>query len=137
MKVLRLTLAVLGLFVVVHTTVSTADGQAQTGARIVEINGDHKNGTATFRIDAPQARDVRIWLNTVAAQITMLSLCLANEIQFQFWPKIRGAARRTTRYASENSIRITEMLSWPPACRAIFTRSSTISFKEMSCVRIS
>src|SRR5690349_14614217 len=36
-----------------------------TGARIVEINGDFKNGTATFRIEVPQAKDVRVILDTM------------------------------------------------------------------------
>ncbi len=46
---------------------STLDAQAQTGARIVEINGNHRNGTATFRIDAPQARDVRVVMEPMNA----------------------------------------------------------------------
>ena len=41
--------------------------QIQMGARIVEINGNHKNGTATFRIEAPQAKDVRVMVDTMAA----------------------------------------------------------------------
>jgi enterochelin esterase-like enzyme len=41
--------------------------QAPTGARIVEINGNHRNGTATFRIEAPQARDVRVVIETMNA----------------------------------------------------------------------
>jgi enterochelin esterase-like enzyme len=41
--------------------------QAQTGARIVEVNGNFRNGTATFKIDAPQARDVRVMLDTMSA----------------------------------------------------------------------
>jgi enterochelin esterase family protein len=41
--------------------------QIQTGARIVEINGDFKNGTAVFRIEAPQSRDVRVMVDTMSA----------------------------------------------------------------------
>ena len=48
-------------------TTSGTRAQIQTGARIVEINGDHKNGTATFRIEAPQSRDVRVMVDTMAA----------------------------------------------------------------------
>jgi enterochelin esterase-like enzyme len=41
--------------------------QIQTGARIVEINGNHRNGTATFRIEAPQAKDVRVMVDSMNA----------------------------------------------------------------------
>ena len=47
--------------------VAASPAQTQTGARIVEINGNHRNGTATFRIDAPQARDVRVLVGTMNA----------------------------------------------------------------------
>jgi len=66
MKLIRLAAVAMGLFVAIQASVATAVEQSRTGARIVEINGDHKNGTATFRIDAPQARDVRVMLNTMA-----------------------------------------------------------------------
>jgi len=63
---LRVAIAAAGLAAVVSGPVAGAAGQSQTGARIVEINGDHKDGTATFRIDAPQAKDVRVMLNTMS-----------------------------------------------------------------------
>ena len=47
--------------------VSTTSAQTLAGARIVEINGNYRNGTATFKIEAPQARDVRVFLDTMSA----------------------------------------------------------------------
>lgn len=57
----------LAALVAVGPAASTLAAQAQTGARIVEINGNHRNGTATFRIDAPQARDVRVVMEPMNA----------------------------------------------------------------------
>ena len=56
------------VFATVFIGVATAATSAQTlGARIVEINGDFKNGTAIFRIEAPQSRDVRVMVDTMIA----------------------------------------------------------------------
>ncbi len=60
------TLRAIAVALVGAATVTT-HAQVLAGARIVEINGDHKNGTATFRIEAPQARDVRVFLDTMTA----------------------------------------------------------------------
>src|SRR5687767_15414219 len=44
---------------------ATTGAQIQTAARIVEINGNHRNGTATFRIETSQSRDVRLQLGSL------------------------------------------------------------------------
>ncbi|HUR21958.1 MAG TPA: alpha/beta hydrolase-fold protein [Vicinamibacterales bacterium] len=59
MRRVLFTLALLG------ATVTT--GAQTLAARIVEINGDFKNGTATFRIEATQSRDVRVMVDTMTA----------------------------------------------------------------------
>ncbi|HQX82975.1 MAG TPA: alpha/beta hydrolase-fold protein [Vicinamibacterales bacterium] len=61
------TVVTLAALVAMAPGVSTLAAQAQTGARIVEISGNHRNGTATFRIDAPQARDVRVVMEPMNA----------------------------------------------------------------------
>ena len=40
--------------------------QVQPGAQIVEINGNHRNGTATFRLNALQAQRVSIMIETLS-----------------------------------------------------------------------
>ncbi|MEZ5318819.1 MAG: alpha/beta hydrolase-fold protein [Vicinamibacterales bacterium] len=50
--------------------IATAVVSAQapsTGARLVAVDGDHRDGTARFRIDAPGARDVRVMVDTMSA----------------------------------------------------------------------
>jgi enterochelin esterase family protein len=59
MKICRLFAVALVSFAI------TTQAQVQVVARIVEINGNHRNGTATFRIDAPQSRDVRVLVGTM------------------------------------------------------------------------
>jgi len=66
MRLTRQLLGVAALAAMVPAA-SLLAAQAQTGARIVEINGNHRNGTATFRIDAPQARDVRVVMEPMNA----------------------------------------------------------------------
>ena len=46
---------------------ATAGFQAPPGARIVEINGNHRNGTARFRIEAAGAKDVRVVVGSASA----------------------------------------------------------------------
>jgi len=58
---------VVAAIAVLTANVFTLAAQTQTGARIVEINGNYRNGTATFRIEAPQARDVRVVMEPMNA----------------------------------------------------------------------
>lgn len=55
-RAVRSVVTVLLLIAAAHVTTA----QTPPGARIVEINGNHRNGTATFRIEAPGAKDVRV-----------------------------------------------------------------------------
>jgi enterochelin esterase-like enzyme len=55
------------LMVLAASTIAAPMARAQTGARIVEINGNHRNGSATFRIEAPQSKDVRVLLDGMSA----------------------------------------------------------------------
>lgn len=63
-KIVRSALVVTSCCAVLAAAISA---QSLTGARIVEINGNLKNGTAIFRIEAPQSKDVRVLVDTMNA----------------------------------------------------------------------
>jgi enterochelin esterase family protein len=44
-----------------------AQAPAPNVTRVVELNGDHRNGTVTIRAEATQARQVRVMVDTMAA----------------------------------------------------------------------
>ena len=59
--------AVLGVLATVSVALAAQAPSAQNITRIVELNGDHRNGTITVRAEAPQARQVRVMVDTMSA----------------------------------------------------------------------